>query len=338
MSLPDDFPLNLAIDRQSLCDGRGRFREIIAELNAHHGPSLPDARSTESIFTDLGPPPLGSGAKVDVSRALDGINVIAVPGFLTECVAFLADCLTDALAHMEDLGARTSIAPVAGRGGCAFNAGRLYEHIKAQGTKPGELTILVPMSKGAADTLEMLALYPDVVAHIDAIVSIVGCVCGSPLQQMSPKWLKWIERNMPLFNCARFNGDAVHSLSPKTRTDFLSHFEMPKGVRVYSLGAAVGEEGVSKGMLPSYRALTTISPLNDGQMLLRDQIMPNATVLGVLNCDHIASAMPFNRNLGLLARFVTRQFLNRNAFPREIMLEAIVRQVIEDTQSLPTKS
>ena len=332
MSLPENFPLNSAINRQNLCDGRGRFREIVAALNGHHGASLPDARSTETFFTNLEPPPQGTGGKVDVSGPFTGINLITVPGFLTECVSFLADCLTDALAYAERLGARTSIAPVAGRGGCAYNAGRLYDHIKAQGTKPGELTILVPMSKGAADTLEMLALYPDVTAHIDAIVSIVGCVCGSPLQQMSPNWLKWIERHMPLFNCARFNGDAVHSLSPKTRTDFLSHFEMPKGVRVYSLGAAVGEEGVSKGMLPSYRALATQDPLNDGQMLLRDQIMPNATVLGMLNCDHIASAMPFNRNSGLLARFVTRQFLNHNAFPREILLEAIVRQVIEDTQ------
>jgi hypothetical protein len=337
MSLPESFPLNSLINRQSLCDGRGRFREIVAALNGHHGASLPDARSTEAFFTDLGPVPQGSGASVDVSGPLNGVNVIAVPGFLTECVAFLADCLTDALAHVERLGARTSIAPVAGRGGCAFNAGRLYDHIKAQGTKPGELTILVPMSKGAADTLEMLALYPDVAAHIDAIVTLVGCVCGSPLQQMSPNWLKWIERHMPLFNCARFNGDAVHSLSPQTRTDFLSHFEMPTGVRVYSLGAAVGEEGVSKGMLPSYRALATQDPLNDGQMLLRDQIMPNATVLGVLKCDHIASAMPFNRNFGLLARFVTQQFLNHNAFPREVLLEAIVRQVIEDAYWLPMK-
>lgn len=337
MSLPIDFPLNLAVDRQSLGDGRGRFREIVAALNAHHGPSLPDARLTEAFFTDLGPRPQGSGESVDVSGSLKGVNVIAVPGFLTECVAFLADCLTDALAHVEGLGARTSIAPVAGRGGCAFNAKRLYEHIKAQAPKPGELTILVPMSKGAADTLEMLALYPDVVAHIDAIVSLVGCVCGSPLQQMSPDWLKWFERTMPLFNCARFNGDAVHSLSPKTRTDFLSHFEMPQDVRVYSLGAAVEEEGISKGMMAAYQALATLSPLNDGQMLLSDQILPNATVLGVLKCDHIASAMPFNRNLGLLARFVTRRFLNHNAFPREILLEAIVRQVIEDAEWLPTK-
>ena len=333
MTLHTDVPLNPCIDRASLTDGRARFREIVAALNADHGANLPDSRSTEAFFTTLNNEPLGTGAPVDVAARLDGVHVIAVPGFLTECISFLADCLTDGLAHLERLGARTSIAPVAGRGGCAENARRLRDHVKQQQGRGGEITILAPMSKGAADTLVMLALYPETIKHLDAVVSLVGCVCGSPLHRFAPDWLKWVERALPLPTCARFGGAAVRDLSPETRMSFLDGFHMPSDLRTYSLGAAVGEEEMSAGMMPSYRALSRIDPLNDGQMLLGDQILPGSTFLGALNCDHIATAMPFNRNPGAVARFVSRRLLDRNAFPREIMLEAMVRQAVEDLRA-----
>jgi len=331
MSIPDEIPLNPAIERASLSDGRARFREIVAALNADHGANLPDARATDDFFTTLKNEPAGTGAPVDVASRLDGINVVAVPGFLTECVAFLADCLTDGLAHLQGLGARTSIAPVAGRGGCAQNALRLRDHLARQA--PATLTILVPMSKGAADTLMMLALYPETIKRLDAVISLVGCVCGSPLHRFAPDWLKWVERALPMPTCARFGGAAVHDLSPQTRMSFLAGFRMPADLKAYSLCAAVGEDEMSVGMMPSYRALSRIDPLNDGQMLLGDQIFPGSTLLGALNCDHIATAMPFNRNPGVVARFVTRRLLNRNAFPREIMLEAMVRQAVEDLRA-----
>ncbi|HEY9080878.1 hypothetical protein [Magnetovibrio sp.] len=328
MSLPDAIPVNPAIARDQLTDGRARFREIVAALNDDHGADLPDARSTQDFFTTLADEPQGTAIPVDVSTPLDGINIIAVPGFLTECVAFLADCLTDGLAHLQTLGARTSIAPVAGRGGCDENARRLRNHLVAQ--DDARLTIVLPMSKGTADTLVMLAKYPETAVRIDAVASLVGCVCGSPLHGLAPDWLKWVERTVPLPTCARFGGAAVHDLSPETRVAFLNAFRMPEGVRTYSLCAAVGAEEMSAGMMPSYRALSRIDRLNDGQMLLADQIMPGSTFLGALNCDHIATAMPFNRNPGALARFVTRRFLDRNAFAREIMVEAMVRQIMED--------
>jgi len=336
MSLPDYIPVNVAIERTALSDGRGRFREIVAALNADHGNDLPDARPTNDFFTFLSAEPQGSGAPTTISGRLEGITVIAVPGFLTECISFMADCLTDGLAHLENLGARTSIAPMAGRGGCAENARRLRDHVletmaKAPQNGRGAFTILVPMSKGAADTLEMLALYPETTDEIDAIVSLVGCVGGSPLHAMTPDWLKWIERALPMPTCARFSGAAVDSLSPQTRTAFLETFKMPTTVRAYSVCAAVENAvDMSAGMMAAYLALSRISPLNDGQMLLADQILPGATFLGALNCDHIATGMPFNRNQGALARLVTRHLLNRNAFPREIMLEAMVRYVLED--------
>jgi len=342
MTLPVSIPLNPAIDRSVLRDGRARFREWVNALNAASGGNLPDARPSEQFFTPLPaePPaePPATGAPLHLEARLDAVQVIVVPGYLNECGAFLANCLTDGLAHLQTLGAGTSIAPMAGRGGCRENARRLRDHIlgkrahRPRSAQP-PLTLLVPMSKGAADTMEMLALYPDMADHIDAVASLAGCVCGSPLQGMAPDWLKWLERVLPLPTCARFGGAAVDSLSPATRAAFLADFQMPATVRNYSLGAVVDDAGVSAALRPLHRALARIDPLNDGQMLLGDQILPGATFLGALNCDHVASAMPFNRNRGLLARLITARFLTHNAFPREIMLEAMVRYVIEDLRT-----
>lgn len=327
MTLPTSIPVNPAINRAELTDGRVRFYEIVDAINAARGRQLPDYRQTDHILPcpeehDLRP--------VDIATPLSGVHVVGVPGFLTECVAFLSDYMTDGMAHLETLGARTSIAPIAGRGSCQENGQRLFAHLQETRGEDGERTIVVPMSKGAPDTLQMLATYPQSADRIDAIVSIVGCVCGSPLKDLAPAWLTWFERAVPLPTCTRYGGEAVVDLDPATRTAFLQNFHMPKGPRVYSIGAAVGEQGMSKGMLPAYRALVRYHPMSDGQMLTEDQFLPGATVLGILKCDHIAAGMPFNRSPNWFTRMITNQFLNHNAFPREVLMEAIVRQVLED--------
>lgn len=330
MTLPATVPLNPAIARDSVRDGRARWREVLHAVNQAHGPALPDARPTEHILRRLGDEQPGAGAGVDLG-ALDGVHVVVVPGFLSECVAFMADVLTDAIAHLTDLGAACSIARVDGRGGAAHNARQLRDHVMA--LPDFETTIVIAMSKGCTDSLEMLAAYPETQPRIDALVSLVGCVCGSPLAFLVPGWLSWLERTVPLPTCKCHGGEAQVSLNPKTRTAFIHTNLMPAGLKYYSLGAAPQRAGISKGMLSAFDALTRLGPLNDGQMLLGDQILPDSEFLGVLDCDHIATAMGFNRSGGFLARLIAKHPLNQNAFPREVMAEALVRRVLEDVRA-----
>ena len=330
MSLPGPIPLNPAVSRAHVRDGRARWREIVCAVNAAHGQALPDARKADRILKRLSDEDTGAGRGVDLGP-LTGVRVVIVPGFLSECVAFLADVLSDATQHLEGLGARCSVARVDGRGGSAHNARQLRDHIMALSqAEAGQLNLIIAMSKGTADTLEMLAAYPETHARLDVFVSLVGCVCGSPLADLVPDWLRWVERVLPLPTCRRHGGAAQSSLHPKTRTQFLHTNPMPSGILYYSLGAVVDRAGMSKGMLSSFDALSRLSPLNDGQMLLADQILPNSVFLGALDCDHIATAMPFNRSGGVLARFVKTRVLDQNAFPREVMAEALVRQALED--------
>lgn len=328
MGWSDSLPLNTAIDRASITDGRARFRALLHAVNTAHGRALADYRATDAILHDLGGEGAASQFDYDFGPIPGNVRVVAVPGFLTECISFLSGVLTDALAHLENLGAKTLAPTLDGRGGAAHNARQLRDALMV--LPEGETVILLAMSKGAVDTQEMLALYPETHARVHAVVSLVGAVCGSPLAYLAPDWLKWIERNLPMPHCRAHGGEAVTSLTPEVRREFLNIHAPVPGLRYYSLGAAVGAEGMSKGMASAHRALAQVGGMNDGQMLLADQVLPASEVLGILNGDHIAVGMPFNRNTGLLSRLVAKHALDQNAFPREVMAEAIVRRVLED--------
>jgi hypothetical protein len=65
-------------------------------------------------------------------------------------------------------------------------------------------------------------------------------------------------------------------------------------------------------------------------MIFYDQVIPGSVILGYLNADHWAIAVPFNRKSPL----ISSSLIDKNAFPREVLLEAIVRYVEEDLNSI----
>jgi len=87
----------------------------------------------------------------------------------------------------------------------------------------------------------------------------------------------------------------------------------------------VDRAGTSRVLRSSYRALAELDPRNDGQVLWSDAVIPGATLLGYVRGDHWAIALPFSRASSVLASIL----IDRNAFPREVLLEAIVRTVEE---------
>jgi hypothetical protein len=65
-------------------------------------------------------------------------------------------------------------------------------------------------------------------------------------------------------------------------------------------------------------------------VIFYDQVIPGSVLLGYLNADHWAIFVPFNRS----HPFIASNFIDKNAFPREVLLEAIVRYVEEDLNSI----
>ena len=79
-------------------------------------------------------------------------------------------------------------------------------------------------------------------------------------------------------------------------------------------------------MKPFYKKLSQVDSRNDSQMIFYDQLIPVSVLLGYVNADHWAIAVPLNRS----HPYISSSFVDKNAFPREVLLEAIVRYVDED--------
>jgi len=61
-------------------------------------------------------------------------------------------------------------------------------------------------------------------------------------------------------------------------------------------------------------------------MIFYNQIVPGSTLMGYVNADHWALALPISRTHST----VTSLFVTENAYPREALLEAVLRFVEED--------
>ena len=61
-------------------------------------------------------------------------------------------------------------------------------------------------------------------------------------------------------------------------------------------------------------------------MIFYDQVVPGSALLGYVNADHWALAVPIARTHTMIGSL----FVTQNAYPREALTEAILRFVEED--------
>jgi hypothetical protein len=101
---------------------------------------------------------------------------------------------------------------------------------------------------------------------------------------------------------------------------------LPRDLRYYSLVTLPTPERISRIIEKTYRDLGEIDWRNDSQVIYSDQILPGSTLIGFLNADHWAIAIPVNRSHPAIAR----SFADQNAYPREALLEAVLRFIEED--------
>jgi hypothetical protein len=81
--------------------------------------------------------------------------------------------------------------------------------------------------------------------------------------------------------------------------------------------------------MPSYRRLAQIDGRNDSQMVFYDQVIPGSKLLAYANADHWALAVPIARSHATIGSLLVTQ----NAYPREALVEAVMRYVEEDLSS-----
>jgi hypothetical protein len=207
------------------------------------------------------------------------------------------------------------------------NAARIRDAIMANPheTAPARI-VLVGYSKGAPDILEAVVRYPEIRERVAAVVSVAGAVGGSALADDAEQWQADFLRHWPGAKCDKSDEGAVNSLRPAVRKSWLADNPLPTDVRYYSVVTLPLPDHISRVLGSSYRKLGKIDWRNDSQMIYSDEIVPGSTLLCFLNADHWAVVTPLNRSHPTIASL----FATRNAYPREALLEAILRFVEED--------
>ena len=319
-------------------DARSAFRNLLgAVVQQRHG-AYPDERQLENILHDLGETP-STPAPVALPDAPSDLVVIIVSGVLWECVSDVSlpfgrgksvDMATE-YDYLKPRYSKIDVVHVRGIATSEHNAKIVEEAIRKHQNAAN--VIVVAYSKGLPDTLEALRRMGNDTPHnLRAVVSVAGVVSGSPLADWLNRYKKFLQLLPTPGACSHINENFLKSISRDRCSHWLAKywFTLPQGIRYYSLVTFTTPNRMHWFLRLLYAKLAEVEPRNDSHMLIHDQVLPGADLLGYVKSDHWAVALPFNRSGGSFWKWLLR---NKNAFPREVLFEAILRYVEDDLKS-----
>lgn len=313
-------------------DERPQFRKLLGAVVEERKGKYPDERKLENILHDLGEAEPVPGM-IELPQTPSDLVVILVSGVLWECVSdvslpFGRGKSVDVTTEYDYLAPRygkVEVVHVRGIATSEHNARIVEAAIRKH--EDAANVIIVAYSKGVPDTLEALRrMGADLPGNVRALVSVAGVVSGSPLADWLNRYKKLLEFLPTPSACAHINENFLKSISRDRCLHWLrKHWHaMPQGVRYYSLVTFVEPKRMHWFLRMLYAKLAEVEPRNDSHMLIHDQVLPGAALLGYLKADHWAVALPFNRSR---QSFWNRLLRHNNAFPREVLFEAILRYV-----------
>lgn len=308
--------------QRGLVDDRGRFREIYCAVLEEGRSTLPDYRSCDEALTVDGIEQGATGEPVVLGSTVNDYLVLMIHGLGWECFVDWLDFEGSGFRHVAQFGYEVRMVPVDGLSGTDHNAGLIREYIEALPPEDaGRPIILIGYSKGVPDILTALVSYPQIEEPVVAVVGIAGAVAGSPLADDASQGAADMLVYVPGAECDRGDGGAIASLKTAVRQKWLADNPLPKEVEFFSIVTYPSEQRVSRGLKSTYLTLAQVDKRNDTQVLIYDQMIPDSTLLAYVNADHWAVAVPVARN----HPFVANALVDQNSYPREALLEAILR-------------
>ncbi len=271
----------------------------------------------------------GSGAPVGLEPPRRRTRVLVVPGIYGACVAWLARPFGDAVVPLRARGWEVGYIPVEPRSSSGRNARLIRRHLDGLKLKTDERVVLVGYSKGLADIMEATALGCGLDPGIEAVIGVGGSAFGSPVAASLPTGLKNLLDRLVLPGCPPGDMGAIDSLKPDVRRAWFERHGLPENVRWFSIVALPERARLSRVLRLSYQRIARTDPLNDSQMIARDALIPDSTLLAVVNADHWAMAMPITASASPVGGVLGRTLVDQNAYPRAALLEAALRYVDE---------
>jgi len=323
-------PLMLVPASQAgVVDKRDRFREIFCETLETRGTSLPDYRPCDQALVHVGAEAPATGRKVDLGPSQRRLIAVIVPGIGWDCFSNWLELKGSTAKHVRRFGYDLIMPKVDGLSSSVHNARQIRDAILQMPTIEDEpRLVLIGYSKGMPDILEAVVSYPEIRPRIAAVVSAAGAVGGSPLANDAEESQLALFRYWPGAECPPGDGGGIDSLRPGTRKTWLEKYSLPSDFPYYSLVTFPEPERISSVLKLPYGKLGRVDGRNDGQLLFYDQVVPGSTLLGYVNADHWAVSVPIARSHRLLGS----TFVDHNDFPREALLEAVLRFVEEDLE------
>ena len=304
-----------------LVDARARFRQLFCAAFERQKRAGTAAGECEEWLWRLADEPAPPPVPAPVARPL---QVYLITGAFSECFGEEARPLAQAIPGLEEAGYAIDTILVSGRSGTEHNARQIAEYLRTNPPTRGLPVVMIGYSKGINDALEFLVEFPELAQPIDAVVSLAGSVAGSALAAEFSGFYDLLLAHWPDENCDPGDGEVVDSLRVDERRRWLEQHPLPPGPRYFSVAAFATRERVARVLVPAWEWLLSRDEHNDGQLLTRDALLPNSTLLGYLHADHWAVAIEIERKLDTLA---ARK--DPRPFPQAALLEAVLLAVGE---------
>lgn len=312
-------------------DKRGRFREIYCAVLEARKRDVPDWRPCDDALSRVGSEPPGTGRPVNLGPSARPLIAAMVAGIGYECFEKWLEAPGTTANHVRRFGYDMTLLKVDALSSSANNARQIRDAIMAMPDGAGApRLVLIGYSKGAPDILEAVVAFPEIRRRVAAVVSTAGAIGGSALANDATQYQADLLRHFPGANCTSGDAGGVDSLRPATRREWLARNPLPREVAYYSLVTFPQPDRISSILTSSYDKLARIDARNDSQMIFYDQIIPASTLVGYINADHWALAVPIARTHSTIASM----FVTQNAYPREALAEALLRFVEEDLTAL----
>ena len=263
---------------------------------------LPTAADCAQVLRHLPDEPAAAHAPVPVASAATlarRYRLAFVPGLLSGCAGSMVAPFQDVVDALRAQGFDARILSVDGLGSTEHNADLIAQQLNQWPSDPRPL-IVFGYSKGLPDVLETLVRHPAAARHMAAVVSYAGAVGGTRLADDLGAWQQALLDHLPLTGCKPGDGSEIQALRRDVRHAWWQANHGKLHVPFYSIVALPSDDRISVPLRATHADLAQATPQNDGQLAAADAIVPGSALLGYVNADHWAIAIPLSQQLPLL--------------------------------------